>query len=202
MDRPQPEQFGNEAYVSPEYAAAERERLWPKVWQHACRLEDIPEVGDYVTYDIADDTILVVRSDPETISAFYNVCVHRGKRLAQGCGRVQEFMCTYHAWKYNLKGECTRVLNPEDWGGRSRARTAEDPAGPGRYLGRLGVDQHGPRRRAVARIPRTRRLAARSLPARKDALPLAAVVPFRLQLESRPRGVHRGLPRRRAPIRN
>ena len=113
-----PESFGNEAYVSPEYAAAERERLWPKVWQHACRVEELPEVGDFVTYDIADDTIIVVRSDPDTISAFYNVCVHRGKRLAQGCGRAQEFFCTYHAWTYNLKGECTRVLNPEDWGDR------------------------------------------------------------------------------------
>jgi nitrite reductase/ring-hydroxylating ferredoxin subunit len=118
MNQSQPEVFGNEAYTSPEFARAEGERLWPKVWQHACRVEEIPEVGDFVTYDILDDTILIVRSEPGAISAFYNVCAHRGRRLADGCGRVREFRCSYHAWKYNLKGECTRVLSPEDWGGR------------------------------------------------------------------------------------
>ena len=118
MEQPPPELFGNEPYVCPNYAAAEREKLWPRVWQHACRLEEIPEVGDYVTYDIGDDSILVVRSAPDRIAAFYNVCVHRGKRLAQGCGSVQEFRCSYHAWRYNLEGQCTFVLNPEDWGDR------------------------------------------------------------------------------------
>ncbi|MCB2059551.1 MAG: aromatic ring-hydroxylating dioxygenase subunit alpha [Novosphingobium sp.] len=110
--------FGAEAFTSEEYARAEPDRLWRKVWQHACREEDIPEVGDYVAYDICDDTILVVRSASDEISAFYNVCAHRGRRLADGCGHVQEFRCSYHAWKYNLKGECTRVLDREDWGDR------------------------------------------------------------------------------------
>ncbi|MCB2074868.1 MAG: aromatic ring-hydroxylating dioxygenase subunit alpha [Novosphingobium sp.] len=118
QDWPEPECFGAEAYVSRDYARAEADRLWPKVWQHACRLEEIPEVGDFVTYDIMDDTILIVRSGPEEISAFFNVCAHRGRRLAEGCGRVQEFRCSYHAWKYNLKGECTRVLDRDDWQGR------------------------------------------------------------------------------------
>jgi hypothetical protein len=40
-----------EAYVSEAYAKAENEKLWPKVWQIACRVEELPKVGDYVTYD-------------------------------------------------------------------------------------------------------------------------------------------------------
>lgn len=118
MSEPAPEIFGAEAYISPEYARVEGELLWPKVWQHACRVEEIPEVGDFVTYDIMDDTILVVRSAPDEISAFFNVCAHRGKRLADGCGSVQEFRCSYHAWKYDLRGQCTRVLDPDGWQGR------------------------------------------------------------------------------------
>ena len=101
----QPEVIGAEAYTSREYARAESARLWPKVWQHACREEEIPEVGDYVTYDIMDDTVVVVRSAPDTISAFFNVCAHRGKRLASGCGSVREFRCSYHAWTYDLTGK-------------------------------------------------------------------------------------------------
>jgi phenylpropionate dioxygenase-like ring-hydroxylating dioxygenase large terminal subunit len=108
--------FGAEAFTSEDYARAEPERLWRKVWQHACRVEEIPNVGDYVVYDIVDDTILVVRSGPDEISAFHNVCAHRGKRLASGCGHATLFRCSYHAWRYNLKGENTFVLDKSDWG--------------------------------------------------------------------------------------
>ncbi|MCB2079507.1 MAG: aromatic ring-hydroxylating dioxygenase subunit alpha [Novosphingobium sp.] len=117
------ETIGAEAFVSDDYARAEPERLWRKVWQHACREEDIAEVGDYVVYDICNDTILVVRSGPDEISAFFNVCAHRGRRLADGCGHARQFRCSYHAWRYNLKGECTHVLDREDWGdGLEQAR--------------------------------------------------------------------------------
>ena len=123
-DTPVPDQqgpelltFGAEAFTSEDYARAEPDRLWRKVWQHACREEDIPGVGDYVTYDVAEDTILVVRSAPDEIGAFFNVCSHRGRRLAKGCGTARQFRCSYHAWRYNLKGECVHVLDREDWGG-------------------------------------------------------------------------------------
>jgi phenylpropionate dioxygenase-like ring-hydroxylating dioxygenase large terminal subunit len=109
--------FGVEPFISEAYARAEADKLWPKVWQHACRLEDIPNVGDYVTYDILNDTILIVRSEPDKISAFYNVCAHRGRRLASGCGHVTQFRCSYHAWRYNLKGENIYVLDRDDWDG-------------------------------------------------------------------------------------
>jgi phenylpropionate dioxygenase-like ring-hydroxylating dioxygenase large terminal subunit len=113
---PNPETFGADAFVSEAYARAEPDKLWRKVWQHACRLEEIPEIGDYVVYDIGDDTILVVRSGPDEISAFHNVCAHRGKRLAKGCGHAREFRCSYHAWRYNLQGENVFVLDRADWG--------------------------------------------------------------------------------------
>ena len=70
-----------EAYVSEEYARAERDKLWRKVWQEAGRVEDISNVGDYITYDILDDSILIVRTAPDQIRAYHNVCQHRGRRL-------------------------------------------------------------------------------------------------------------------------
>ena len=39
----------------------EKEHLWPKVWQIACRLEDIPEPGDYIVYEIVDESIAVAQ---------------------------------------------------------------------------------------------------------------------------------------------
>ena len=106
-----------EAYLSPDYARAEGRRLWPKVWQVACREEEIPDVGDYVTYDILDESVIVVRSAPDRISAYFNVCQHRGRRLTEGCGRAARFRCKFHGWVWDLEGRNTFVLDPEDWSG-------------------------------------------------------------------------------------
>ena len=106
-----------EAYMSQDYARAENEKLWGKVWQAACRSEDLMQVGDYVTYDILDESIIVVRTAPDAIRAFYNVCQHRGRRLTEGSGHTNQFFCTFHGWSWNIEGECTRMLDEEDWDG-------------------------------------------------------------------------------------
>ena len=49
------------SYVGEDVPRLERERLWPKVWQVACREEEIPNIGDFVTYEIENDSFLVVR---------------------------------------------------------------------------------------------------------------------------------------------
>ena len=51
-----------EAYISREFAALEAQRVWPRTWQVACREEEIPKVGDFVTYNILDESIIVVRA--------------------------------------------------------------------------------------------------------------------------------------------
>src|SRR3982074_3884312 len=76
-----PVTIGVEAYTSEDYARAERDKLWRKVWQQVGRVEEIPEVGSYLTYDILDDSIVVVRTAPDKIRAYYNVCSHRGRRV-------------------------------------------------------------------------------------------------------------------------
>ena len=75
-----------ERYVSRAFLDLEMERLWPRVWQVACREEELADVGDYVDYVIGDQSILVVRAAPDTIKAYFNTCLHRGTRLGEGCG--------------------------------------------------------------------------------------------------------------------
>src|SRR5690349_9694513 len=82
-DLSDPVVIGAEAYTSVEYARAERDRLWRKVWLQAGRVEEIPNVGDYLTYEILDDSVLVVRATEDEIRAFHNVCAHRGRRLVE-----------------------------------------------------------------------------------------------------------------------
>ena len=70
-------------YTSVEFAALENEHLWQNVWQMACRVEHIPNVGDYVQYEVADLSLIVVRTAPEVVKAFHNSCRHRGTSLVE-----------------------------------------------------------------------------------------------------------------------
>jgi nitrite reductase/ring-hydroxylating ferredoxin subunit len=110
-------QVVKEAYYQPEYLALEKERLWSRVWQMACRVEELAEVGDYVTYEIGDESVIVVRSAPDALRAFHNVCQHRGRRLAKGCGQAQRLRCPFHGWQWDLEGKNVHVTTKEDWGG-------------------------------------------------------------------------------------
>jgi nitrite reductase/ring-hydroxylating ferredoxin subunit len=109
--------ISKEAYTSREFAQLEAERLWPRVWQVACREEELPHIGSFVTYDIVDDSIIVVRTAKDRIQAFHNVCMHRGRRLTEGCGSTTQFMCRFHGWKWALDGSNTEVVDRADWGG-------------------------------------------------------------------------------------
>lgn len=123
-DLAEPLTYPVEAFLSPEYAKTEAEKLWPKIWQMAGRVEEIPEVGDYITYDILDDSILIVRAAPDKLKAFYNVCPHRGRQLVntpceenRACGNKVRFVCGFHGWTFDLEGKNTFVLDPQDWKG-------------------------------------------------------------------------------------
>jgi phenylpropionate dioxygenase-like ring-hydroxylating dioxygenase large terminal subunit len=104
-------------YTSAEFAALEFERLWSRVWQVACREEEIAEIGEYCEFLVGDQSILVVRSGPDTVRAFHNTCLHRGTRLADGAGRFHDrcIRCRYHAWRYDLDGKLVEVVDPDEF---------------------------------------------------------------------------------------
>ena len=105
-----------EAYFAQDFADLEAERLWPFVWQLACRVEEIPNVGDYVTYDIVDDSVVVIRASETEIKAYHNVCPHRARRLTAGCGNNKQFVCPFHGWRFGLDGRNIKVIDKGDWG--------------------------------------------------------------------------------------
>ena len=105
-------------YTSQAFADLEMEMLWPRVWQVACREEEIPNAGDFVEYPIGDQSILVVRGDDGRITAFHNACMHRGTRLANGHGNIAGGMqCRYHGWRYDLSGRLVGVPDREEFPG-------------------------------------------------------------------------------------
>jgi phenylpropionate dioxygenase-like ring-hydroxylating dioxygenase large terminal subunit len=123
-DLDEPVIIGVEAYTSEAYVHLERDKLWRKVWLQVGRVEEIPDVGNFLTYEILDDSIIVARSAPDQLRAYYNVCSHRGRRLVdtpagekRACGKRPNFVCGYHGWAYNLEGRCTHIAMKEDWHG-------------------------------------------------------------------------------------
>src|SRR4051794_28148121 len=72
-------------YYDPDFFELEKEKLWPHVWQMAARLEQIPNVGDWIEYTILDKSVIVVRGK-DGVKAFHNVCRHRGVALAEQGG--------------------------------------------------------------------------------------------------------------------
>ena len=95
-------------YLSENIFQLEQERIFYREWFCAGREEDLPRPGDYRVLDVAGESILVVRNREGRLVGHYNVCRHRGSRLApeasQGAfgGTIR---CPYHSWTYTLDGE-------------------------------------------------------------------------------------------------
>jgi hypothetical protein len=106
---PGPDFVPVERYTSAKFHRLEVEKLWKRVWQMACREEDVPEVGDHLTYDIAGISVLIVRTAPDTIQAFRNICLHRGRLLKEKSGRDDELRCAFHGFAWNLDGSLKHV---------------------------------------------------------------------------------------------
>jgi nitrite reductase/ring-hydroxylating ferredoxin subunit len=103
-------------YISREFLQLEKERLWPNVWLMACRESDVVGTGRFYTFDIGDESIIVVRDANAVLRAFHNVCQHRGRRLVSGCGQAAKFICKYHGWRWNNDGSNDLIIDQEDWG--------------------------------------------------------------------------------------
>ena len=101
----QPDRIPKQRYHDPGFFALECERFWPRVWQMACRLEEIPSSGDFTEYEILDQSVVVVRTDDGVVVAFQNACRHRGVKVAQGRGSCERgFTCPFHGWRYACDG--------------------------------------------------------------------------------------------------
>lgn len=102
-----------ERYYSREEAERESEKFWPKVWCWAGVTHDLQNVGDYFRFDVGRETFIVIRSAPDRIQAFYNVCPHRANFLVyDDLGSIPEggaIYCKFHGWRFNLDGSVRDV---------------------------------------------------------------------------------------------
>jgi phenylpropionate dioxygenase-like ring-hydroxylating dioxygenase large terminal subunit len=96
-------------YTSAEFFKAENEKMWPRVWQFAARDEELPEPGDYIVYENAGRSYLVVRQADGSVSAMHNVCLHRGRKLKTANGHAADFKCPFHGFTWNTDGSLKEI---------------------------------------------------------------------------------------------
>ena len=104
-------------YHSPAMLDLEKDELFRTHWQIACHVSDIPEPGDFRTFDICEERALIVRDRDGAVKAFHNVCRHRGSRLVaeDGGNCPGALICPFHGWVYNLDGTLRGAARPDTY---------------------------------------------------------------------------------------
>ena len=100
-------------FISREWHEMERDLMWSKVWQFACREEHIPHDGDYIIYEICNKSYIVIRQADGSIKSFVNACLHRGRQLKQYDGKCSEIRCAFHGFTWATEGHLTEI--PAGW---------------------------------------------------------------------------------------
>ena len=112
IDRYRPDQPLEEAstppaswYVDPRFLELEERTTFANTWQYACRLEQVREPGQYVTFELAGEPLLIVRGNDGILRGFFNVCRHHAAAvMTEPAGCVKRLVCPYHGWTYTLEG--------------------------------------------------------------------------------------------------
>jgi choline monooxygenase len=84
----------------------EQQTVFGNSWQVAARTDQLTRPGDYVTTEIADEPIVVVRGNDDELRGFFNVCRHHAAAvMTEREGHANQMRCPYHGWTYSLEGE-------------------------------------------------------------------------------------------------
>ena len=102
-----------ESYIDPDVYQLEIDRIFCSTWMQVCHVSQVPRAGDYLTYTIGDQSIVVRRGADQELHAFYNVCQHRGRELFRDSGNARAIVCPYHGWTYGDDGALVHARGSE-----------------------------------------------------------------------------------------
>ena len=120
-----PERIPAQRYYDPEFYQMELDHLWPHIWQMACRLEQIPDEGDWIEYSNVGKSVIIVNTGAGGIKAYHNACRHRGVPIAgmpkdgelgtadHGNCKQSGFVCPFHGWRFDMHGDNTLVYGKQ-----------------------------------------------------------------------------------------
>ncbi len=112
-----PRVMNRSPYTDPIQFEMERDKVLNTTWLLAGRSEQIKGVGDWISFESHGETVVVTRQADGSLSAFHNVCMHRGPSFVtewKGCG-ARRFTCPYHGWVYDTTGKVVGVPERQDF---------------------------------------------------------------------------------------
>jgi apoptosis-inducing factor 3 len=108
-------------------------------WNFVALECEVPKTGDFVRSNVGPTPVVVSRAADGSIHVFENRCSHRAAEFCRELsGNVNEFVCPYHQWTYDLEGRLAGVP------------FRRGVAGKGGMPADFDTAQHGPRRLRVA----------------------------------------------------
>jgi phenylpropionate dioxygenase-like ring-hydroxylating dioxygenase large terminal subunit len=104
-----------EFYRDPEHYELDLKHVWYREWVYAGHVCELKKAGDFLTVQIGDYSLMVIRGDDGVIRALHNVCRHRGFRICDDAsGSVKRrIVCPYHQWSYALDGALAKARSME-----------------------------------------------------------------------------------------
>jgi anthranilate 1,2-dioxygenase large subunit len=98
-------------YTSEDIYEREIDRIFRgKTWNFVALEAEIPNPGDFKRSYVGPIPVIVSRGADGVVNVFENRCAHRGAELCrESRGSVKEFVCPYHQWSYDLKGNLQGV---------------------------------------------------------------------------------------------
>lgn len=102
-------------YTHSDIFELEANRVFSRIWFFAGHASRIRQAGDYYQFNVAGESLLIIRDDAGEIHALFNVCRHRGSRLcANPDGQLKKLVCPYHAWVYDKDGRLLAAKHMPD----------------------------------------------------------------------------------------
>jgi len=114
-------------YASKEVFQKEIDEYFMKDWLFVGREEELPNPGDYMAMNLVGEPVVIARDMEGNLSAFYNMCAHRGVEVAYGSGNARALKCPYHGWTYDMKGKLRGAAFMKDCEGFDPAQTRMTP---------------------------------------------------------------------------
>jgi len=142
-------------YNHAELTRLEHQRILLPSWQIVCHVNSIPKSGDFVTFDLGPESVVVLRDRDGAVRAFHNVCRHRGARLLDDAGNCPATItCPYHGWTYKHDGALIGMPVKDSFPGLDRAQHALKPVSTSIAFGFVFVclapdSEYGPPRPVV-----------------------------------------------------
>lgn len=102
-------------YNDPDVYRQDLQQIWHREWIFAGHTFELEKPGQYLTLQIGDYPIVVVRGGDGVVRAFHNACRHRGSKVcAEASGKVAKLVCPYHKWTFDLDGKLLFAGNMGD----------------------------------------------------------------------------------------